>query len=54
MEEASWRSCAWVTPPAPVDDHDGHHDDEDGVKDDDEQDVCLVRSVLHDEFTQTS
>ena len=52
MEEASWRSCAWVTPPAPVDDHDGQHDaDEDGDKDDEEQDVRLVRSVVHDEFT---
>ena len=41
--------------PAPVDDHDGQHDaDEDGDKDDEEQDVRLVRSVVHDEFTQTS
>ena len=48
MEEASWRSC--VTPPC----HDGHHDDEDGVKDDEEHNVRLVRSVVHNEFTQTS
>ena len=43
-------------PPAPVDNHNGQHNaDEDGVKDDDEeQDVRLVRSVLHDEFTHTS
>ena len=43
-------------PPAPVDDHDGQHDaNEDGDKnDDEEQDVYLVRSVVHDEFAQTS
>ena len=43
-------------PPATVDDHDGQHDaDKDGVEDDDEeQDVRLARSVVHDEFTQTS
>ena len=43
-------------PPATVDDHDGQHDaDKDGVEDDDEeQDVCLAKSVVYDEFTQTS
>ena len=43
-------------PLPPVDDHDGQHDaDEDGVKDyDEEQDVRLARSVVHDEFTQNS
>ena len=42
-------------PHAAVDDHDGQHDaDEDGDKDDEEQDVRLVRSVVHDEFTQNS
>ena len=41
--------------PASVDDHDGQHDaDEDWDKDDEEQDIRLVRSVVHDEFTQTS
>ena len=43
-------------PHAAVDDHHGQHNaDEDGDKDDDEeQDVRLVRSVVHDEFAQTS
>ena len=44
--------------PAPEDDlvDDGQHDanEDAGDKDDDEQDVPLVRSVVHDEFTQTS
>ena len=40
----------------PVDDHHGQHNaDEDvGDKDDDGQDVCLVRSVVHDKFSKTS
>ena len=43
-------------PHAAVDDHDAQHDaNEDGDKnDDEEQDVYLVRSVVHDEFAQTS
>ena len=43
-------------PPAPAEDHNGQHNaDKDGVKDDDEEQVVrLVRSDLHNEFTQTS
>ena len=43
-------------PHAVVDNHDGQYDaDKDGDKnDDEEQDVYLVRSVVHDEFAQTS
>ena len=43
-------------PHAAVDDHDGQHNaDEDGDKnDDEEQDVYLVRRVVHDEVAETS
>ena len=43
-------------PHAAVDDHDGQHnaDEDAGDKDDDGQDVRLVRSVVHDKFSKTS
>ena len=41
-------------PHAAIDDHDGQHnaDKDAGDKDDDGQDVRLVRSVVHDKFSK--